>query len=166
MNSRILLPAVTGVLLAFAGTAGAVTKTANFTVSATVAKNCVISANPLNLGTFDGTNDLTQTTTIAVRCTNGTGYTVNLSKGASAVYTARTLSAGGGNTLSYNLYTDATYGTIWGDGTAGTGQKTGTGTGFASATTLTVAGRLLAADNTGNVDVGTYTDTIVASIIY
>jgi len=165
MHSKILVPAVAGVLLTFAGAAGAVTKTANFTVTATVAKNCVISANPLNLGTFDGTNDLTATSTVAVRCTNGTPYTVNLSKGASTVFTARTLTSGT-NTLSYNLYTDTTYANIFGDGSTGTSNRTGTGTGFAAATNLTVAGRLLAADNTGNADAGTYTDTIVASVVY
>ena len=42
----------------------------------------------------------------------------------------------------------------------------GTGTGFAAATNMTVAGRLQASANTGPVDAGNYTDTIVASIVY
>ena len=47
-----------GVLLALAGAAQAATKTDSFQVSATVSKNCVIDAPDLNLGIFDGTNDL------------------------------------------------------------------------------------------------------------
>jgi spore coat protein U-like protein len=160
--------AIAGTMLIAAvttGTAQAATKTASFNVTATVAKNCVISANPLALGTFDGTNDLTATSTVVVRCTNGTAYNVDLSKGASPNYSARTMS-NGTDQLVYNLYTDTTYTNIWGDGSTGTVRVSGTGTGFAAATNLTVAGRLQASANTGPVGAGNYTDTIVASIVY
>lgn len=159
------LAAAIGLALAVAGTAQAATKTASFNVTATVSKNCVITANPLALGTFDGSNDLTATSTIAVRCTSGTPYNVDLSQGGGASFAARRMSNGTDN-LFYNLYTDTSYANIWGDGTASTARVSGTGAGFASATNLTVAGRLLAADNTGPVGAGTYTDTIVASIVY
>lgn len=158
-------PIAAVVLLAVAGGAQAATKTASFNVTATVAKNCVISANPLALGTFDGTNDLAATSTVVVRCTNGTAYNVDLSKGASPDYAARTMS-NGTDQLVYNLYTDTTYTNVWGDGSTGTVRVAGTGTGFAAATNLTVAGRLQAASNTGPVGAGNYTDTIVASIVY
>ena len=42
----------------------------------------------------------------------------------------------------------------------------GTGAGFAAVRNLTVAGRLQASANTGPVGAGSYTDTIVASIVY
>jgi spore coat protein U-like protein len=160
--------AIAGTMLmtaATVGTAQAATKTASFNVTATVSKNCVISANPLALGTFDGTNDLTATSTVLVRCTNGTAYNVDLSKGASPNYSARTMS-NGTDQLVYNLYTDTTYASIWGDGSTGTVRRSGTGAGFAADTTLTVAGRLQASVNTGPVGAGNYTDTIVASIVY
>ena len=168
MFSKTLKLAIAGTMLVTAGavgTAQAATKTASFNVTATVANNCVISANPLALGTFDGTNDLAATSTVVVRCTNGTAYNVDLSTGASTDYAARTMS-NGTTQLVYNLYTDTTYANIWGDGSTGTVRVGGTGTGFAAATNLTVAGRLQASVNTGPVDAGNYSDTIVASIVY
>lgn len=165
MSKRLLIPVAAGMLLAVAGTAGAVQKSTTFQVSATVASNCTISAAGMNLGTFDGTNDLTATSDITVRCTNGTAFDVNLSPGASASFAARSLS-NGTDTLLYNLYTSSGYTTVWGDNTAGTGRLGGTGAGMATARVLTVHGRLLASDNTGPVDVGVYTDTITATVVY
>ena len=46
MSMKIIAPIAAGVLLAMAGAAQAATKTATFKVSATVGKNCVISAAP------------------------------------------------------------------------------------------------------------------------
>ncbi|MFO1406079.1 MAG: spore coat protein U domain-containing protein [Steroidobacteraceae bacterium] len=155
------------VLLAVAGTAGAATKTDTMQVSATVSKNCVITAAPLNLGTFDGTNNLTASADINVRCTTGTTFGVALNTGSSGSYANRTL-VNGTDTLAYNLYTTNAYTTVWGDGTGTTGTRTGTGTGMAAANAqaLTVYGRLLASANTGAVNSGTYTDTITATITY
>jgi spore coat protein U-like protein len=157
-----------GVLLALAGAAQAASKSDSFQVSAQVAKNCVINAPDLDLGIFDGTNNLLSSAAISIRCTAGTNYDVDLSTGSSGAYASRTL-VNGADTLAYNLYTTNTYGTIWGDTTAGTGRPaTGIGTGMAlvNAQTLTVYGRLLAASNAGPVTAGTYTDTIVATITY
>jgi spore coat protein U-like protein len=165
MRKTYLAPIAAGVLLAVAGGAQAATKTASFNVTATVANNCVISANPLALGDFDGTNNLAATSTVVVRCTNGTAYNVDLSSGSSANFAARTMS-NGTDTLVYNLYTDTTYTNVWGDGSTGTVRVPGTGAGFASTRNITVAGRLLASANTGAIGAGTYTDTIVASIVY
>ena len=100
-----------GVLLALAGAAQAATKTDSFTVSATVSKNCVIDAPDLNLGIFDGSNDLAVNSIISVRCTTGTLFNVDLSTGSSANYTTRTL-RNGTDALNYNLYADAAYTTI------------------------------------------------------
>lgn len=165
MRKHVIAPIAAGVLLAVAGTAQAFTKTASFQVSANVVTNCVISATNLNLGTFNGTNDLASTSAITVSCTNGTGYVVDLSTGASADYTARSL-ANGAFRLYYNLYTAGDYATIWGDNSPGTGRLGGTGSGMANQDTLTVHGRLLAADNTGPIDAGAYVDSITATITY
>ena len=162
-----LTPVAAGVLLAFAGAAQAATKTDSFVVSATVAKNCVIDAPDLDLGTFDGTNDLTASSTISVNCTNGTPFSVDLSQGSSSSFAMRTL-VSGADRLNYNLYTTAAYTTVWGDATGGTGHATGTGAGMGVPQTqsLTVFGRLRAVDNTGPIGAGTYNDTIVATITY
>ena len=47
MRKQIIAPLAAGVLLALAGAAQAATKTASFTVNASVGKNCVISAGNL-----------------------------------------------------------------------------------------------------------------------
>jgi spore coat protein U-like protein len=155
-----------GVLLALAGAAQAATKSDSFQVSALVEKNCVISAADMDFGTFDGTNDRTATSDISVSCTDGTTYDVDLSTGSSGDYTQRTLQFGA-DVLNYNLYTDGTFGTIWGDNSPGTGRPgTGTGGGMAVTQTLTVHGELLAADNTHAFGAGTYVDNVVATITY
>ena len=167
MNRKNVALLSAGVLLALAGTAQAATRTASFQVSANVVDNCIISATALNLGTFDGTNNLTASAPITVRCSSGTDYTVDLSTGSSGSYAARTL-VNGAYTLVYNLYTSNTYGTVWGDTTSGTGRISGLGTGMAvgNAFTHNVYGQLLAANNTGAIDAGSYTDNITATITY
>jgi len=154
------------VLLALASSANAATKTDAMQVSATVSKNCVIDAPDLNLGTFDGTNNLQVNSTISVRCTSGTTFNVDLSTGA-GTYANRTMT-NGTDTLVYNLYTTSGYATVWGDGTGTTGRGSGTGAGMAAANaqSLIVYGRLLASANTGAVGAGTYTDNITATVTY
>jgi spore coat protein U-like protein len=154
-----------GVLLALAGAAQAATKNDSFQVSATVSKNCVIDAPDLNLGTFDGSNDLTANSTISVRCTNGTTFNVDLSAGSSANFTNRTL-VSGTDVLNYNLYTTNSYTTVWGDGTGTTGRGSGTGAGMSVAQSLTVYGRLLASNNTAAVPAGSYADSLIATVTY
>jgi spore coat protein U-like protein len=119
----------------------------------------------LNLGTFDGTNDLAANSTISVRCTSGTTYTVDLSAGSSTSYGARTL-VNGTDVLTYNLYTTGTYTTVWGDGTGSTGRGSGTGAGMATSQSLTVYGQLLAINNAGPIAAGSYLDNLVATITY
>jgi spore coat protein U-like protein len=166
MRKQIVAPLAAGVLLALAGAAQAATKTASFTVSATVGKNCTISAANLALGEFVGDNNLTAQSDITVRCTNGTAFSIALDDGVTGTYAGRRMVGPGGNSLVYNLYTDNTYAAVWGDDTGTTDVVGGSGTGMANALTRTVYGRLLAADNVGAVEAGAYSDTIVATITY
>ena len=166
MSKYIVAPIAAGIMLAVAGTAQAVTKQTTFQVSATVTTNCVIGANNMLLGAFDGTNDLASTSDITVRCTNGTAYSIALDDGVTGSYAGRRMVGPGGNSLVYNLYTDNTYAAVWGDDTGTTDVVGGSGTGMANALTRTVYGRLLAADNVGAVEAGAYSDTIVATITY
>jgi len=165
MNKHLIAPLTAGILLALAGAAQAATKTATINVSATVVDNCVISAGALNLGTFDGTNNLSSTSTITVRCSNGTDYTLDLSTGISGSYANRTL-VNGSTSLVYNLYTAGDFQTIWGNGQNSTGRVNDIGEGMGNAITHTVHGRLLASQNQGPIDAGDYTDTITATITY
>jgi spore coat protein U-like protein len=63
--------------------AQAVTTTANMTVSATVAKSCVVTgpAAAVNFGAYDPVSTAQQSAqgTISVRCVRGTGYSIALS---------------------------------------------------------------------------------------
>ena len=165
MNKHLIAPVAAGILLAVAGAAQAATKTATINVSATVVDNCTISAGALNLGTFDGTNNLAASSDITVRCSNGTDYTVDLSPGSSGSYANRTLTSGS-NSLVYNLYTAGDFATVWGNGSGSTGRASDIGEGMGTAITHTVHGRLLASQNQGAIDAGDYTDTITATITY
>ncbi len=166
MRKYAIAPLAAGVLLALAGTADAATKTSNFTVNATVASNCVISSTNLNFGNYDATTALTGSSSVVVRCSNGTIYTVSLSPGSGS-FATRTMK-NGTNNLEYNLYTTNALTTVWGDGTASTGTRGGTGTGLSAARdqTLTVFGSL--PNSTANQDApaGAYTDTITATVTY
>lgn len=168
MSRHIMAPIAAGVLLAMAGAAQAATKTSSFTVSASVGKNCIISAGNLALGEFLGDNDLTAESDIKVRCTSGTDFSIALNPGNTGSFTGRRMVGPGGDFLVYNLYTADTYATVWGDDTGDTDLVGGTGEGMALANELTrtVYGRLRAVDNEGPVEAGDYSDTIVATITY
>lgn len=71
------------------------------------------SSNPLTDNTVDSTATITVTCLLSL-----SSYTIALSPGGSGTYSQRRM-ANGGNTLYYNLYTDAGYSQIWGNGTGG-----------------------------------------------
>lgn len=165
-NSNLML-AVAGALALAAGTAGAATRTTTFGVSATVNPNCLVSAQALNFGGYDGTAAKAATSDITVRCSSGTTYAVGLSAGG-GTFAQRLLSGTGSNKLQYNLYTSLAATTIWGDGSVGTGTVAGTGAGMAiaNAQTHTVFGQL--PDNAFNQGApsGVYNDTITVTVTY
>lgn len=128
-----------------------------------VAPGCGISANPLNFGNYTG-SVLQATSTLQVGCTGGDAYTVSLNAGlgSNATVTARKMTLGTTtNTLKYSLYTSNAYNMVWGDGTSGTSTVSGTGTGAVKS--LTVYGQIPAGQSP---PVGTYTDTIIATLTY
>jgi spore coat protein U-like protein len=163
MSKHVIAPIAAGILLALAGTAHAVTKQSTFQVSATVTENCVISAAPMDLGEFNGTNDLTASSAITVRCTSGTDFNVGLNAGLNGDFTNRVLTGPGGTELLYNLFTDAGRTIVWNDSTNRVG---GLGAGMGTPRALTVYGQLLADLNDGEIDEGEYTDTITATVEY
>lgn len=168
MKKYVIAPIATGVMLALAGAAQAATKNTQFTVSATVASNCLISAADLNLGTFDGTNDLnTAVSNITVRCTTGLPFLVGLSQGLHGNFTNRRLKILGPDldTLVYNLYTDSGRTIVWNETTNRTGGV-GAGMSSGSAVTVPVYGKLLVSENDGLGKAGVYNDTITATITY
>jgi spore coat protein U-like protein len=146
-------------------TCSSLTSSGTFTFSAlaTVAKNCTISADPLVFPAGSVlTTARTANTNIRVTCTNQNAYQISLNGSSSGTVGARRMQrTGGSEAINYQLYQDAAYSQAWGDGTSGTTQASGTGTGVQSA--LTVYGRV-PTQNTPSP--GTYTDTITATVTF
>lgn len=156
-------------LAVYANRADAATPvTGTFQVTATIVSSCTVTGSALNFGnTLDSLSSATPvdaTSTVTVSCSNTTPYTVSLNAGAnaggSANFTNRTMTSGA-QTLGYQLYLDAGHATVWGDGTASSSTKAGTGSG--SAQSLTVYGRL---PSLANIVPGNYSDTVTVTISY
>jgi spore coat protein U-like protein len=151
-----------------AGAAQSATTTTTFAVTATVQSTCSATAATLPFGAYTpGAGALTANSTISVKCTKNTPYTVALNAGSTTggAFTQR-LMASGANTLQYNLYTAATFGTVFGDGTGGTATNAGTGAGVATANTVTVYGQLLDSATNQAAVPGSYSDTITVTVSY
>lgn len=151
-----------------AGVAQAGTATTTFAVTATVTSTCSATAAALAFPNYTpGGGTQTGSTNILVKCTKNSPFTVALNAGATTGGTiTQRLMGSGANTLQYNLYTSAALATVFGDGTAGSSTVPGTGTGIATAVTVTAYGQL--PDNATNQAAvpGAYTDTITVTISY
>ncbi|OKB65844.1 spore coat protein U [Serratia marcescens] len=131
--------AVTCILLPLAGICHADVSTATVGVSATLVKSCVAgttSGGNTTFGTFNfGTvyflNTAIQVTgqanagALQINCNNGTSYTVLLSGGQSGNAASRYLQSAAGARVNYNLYTSASYATVWDNVTGVTQTATG-----------------------------------------
>ena len=94
-------------------------------------------------------------------CTLAAPYNIGLNAGTGtgATVAARKMTSGA-NLLTYSLFQDAAHLVVWGN-TIGTDTVALVGTGLAAATT--VYGRIPALQN---VPVGSYTDTITATVTF
>ena len=134
---------------------------------------CSVSATPVSFGVYDPFSSSPSDTsgTITVSCTGLVvsvlvSYDILLNKGIHASSFLPRQMASGVNTLDYNLYTDSTRTTVWGDGTGGTsivtdGYLLGL---FTVNRDYTVYGRI-PASQTG-VHTGDYSDTITVTVNY
>ena len=164
---KILTATMAATALAAAGSASAATATTTFGVTATVLKTCSVAAAALGFGNYTpGSGALAANTTVNVKCTKGTTFTVALNGGTTAGGTiTQRLMTNGTDTLQYNLYTTAAFATLFGDGTTGVTMP-GTGTGIATAVALTVFGSLPDNATNQNVSTGAYADTINVTVTY
>jgi spore coat protein U-like protein len=160
---------VTMLLLGVAGMAMASgTDTAELTVSASITSNCTISTTALEFGAYDyieanNSSALNGTGGVSTTCTTGAAVTITLGKGANDTtgtdaVPVRNMKSGE-NLLAYFLYSDSDRTTVWGN-TEGSGVAD-TGTGAASA--KTIYGKVTGGQNK---PVGTYTDTVVATVTF
>ena len=157
-TQRALLAA--GLMAATAG-AFAATTTTTFQVTANVAAQCNVSAVNLAFGAVDPLGgNVDQTTTVTVRCTKNSAYTVGLNAGTTTGATiAQRLMANGSETMQYNLFTDAARSIIWGNSAVAPTWVSGTGAGLGTAQVLTVFGRVPTGQT--NLAVGSYTETAI-----
>lgn len=121
------------------------------------AATCSLSVQGVSFGSYDTFSNaaLDSTGDIGVSCDVSTPYTIALSPGGGS-YALRVMSSGA-HTLNYNLYTDATRTTVWGDGTGGTATVGGS----AASANYTVYGRISASQNAY---VGSYSDIITVTL--
>ena len=136
--------------------------------------SCSVSAPNVSFGSYDvfAGSPITSTTTISVTCTltgNGTesfDYAIALSPGFSNSFVQRTMTSGA-NALGYNLYSNSTRTTVWGDGSGAAPTVSGTMTLKKSAPTHTdsptVYGSVPALQDVG---VGAYADNITIIVTY
>lgn len=138
------------------------TTSTTFNVTANVIAACSVSATDLNFGSYT-LAELDGQSTITVTCTNGAPYSVALDvgTGSGATFDNRFMTSGA-NTLEYNLYTENTRTTIWGDGT-GPSTLSDNHTGSGIAQNLTVYGRVPAGQTSIS---GAYADIITATVTY
>ncbi len=166
---KVLMMSAAVAALAAAGPASAINATTSFQVTATVQKVCSVTAAALGFGNYTpGAGAVTGNTTLNVKCTKGTIFTVALDKGTTTGGTIaqRLMTAGGADTLQYNLYTTAGFASIFGDGLTGGVTQAGTGTGLATNVAFTVFGNLPDSAANQAVTPATYTDTIGVTVAY
>jgi spore coat protein U-like protein len=151
-----------------AGVANSATTSTTFAVTETVQATCSATATTLAFSAYTpGAGAKANNSTISVRCTKNTPYTISLNGGTTSGGTiAQRLMASGANTLQYNLFTTAAFSQIFGDGSGSSKTVTGTGAGVATATAVTVFGQLPdSVANQASVP-GSYTDTITVTVTY
>ena len=95
----------------------------------------------------------------------GVSVTVALSQGSSGSYAARTLRRAPSSVLQYNLYTNASRTTVWGNGSGGTGTMGDSmGAWFQpNSRTFTIHGRVPAGQDPA---LGLHTDTITVTVTF
>ena len=139
---------------------------ANFVASAGVGADCTLAIPDVNFGTVSSlANAIDTSTNATVTCTTGAPWTLSLNAGSTPgnTYAQRYMSPGGSGPgiVQYQIYRDAGPANIWGNGTAGTVTRTGTGTGIAQDIPI-----YLRVPAQGAHAEGTYRDTVTATLTF
>ena len=137
---------------------------ASLNVSASVSKNCTITTAPVTFGAYDpvaanATAPLDATGTVTITCTKGAAAKVGLGAGGNAQGTVRRMLGGTAAYLTYELYKDSSHASVWGD-TIDTALDV-TAAPSRLPRDFAVYGRIPA---TQDATVGSYTDTVVATV--
>lgn len=135
----------------------------NIGVSLTIVDQCTITTPTLSFGTHGVLEtELTTSGTITVECTKGTPYAIALDagQGGDGTVAHRAMSDGGSNAISYQLYSDADS-AVWGDDFGNTTVGNAAATGDAEPHTVYAKVPVQT-----SAPVGTYSDTVLATIWY
>jgi spore coat protein U-like protein len=129
--------------------------------------SCTVTVSGIDFGTYTPlqSSALDINGSIKIACTGIMGnnsVTIDLSTGTSNSYVTRTL-VSGTSTLSYNLYLDAGYAQVWGNGTGGTGEGSRAITNGHPSATLAIYGAVAAGQDPVP---GSYADMIQVSVNY
>lgn len=129
-------------------------------VEASFENTCSVSATDLDFGQVVPTQAINAVSTVRVQCPANTAWKVGLDNGLNYNAGLRRMT-GGGNTITYELYRDATRTQEWGntDGAMNSGTTDNAG----SAVNLTVYGKVSAQPDT---PAGQYSDTVVVTLYY
>lgn len=121
---------------------------------------CSITTTPVSFGIYNvyAASNPGSTGQITVNCNpSTTSYVVALNGGLSGTISQRKLKrAAGSDNLLYNLYTDASRTTIWGDG-----SNNGVTVSSSSSTPLPVYGAIIPLQD---ISTGTYTDSVAVTV--
>ena len=142
----------------------AATATANLSVTASVAATCTISTTDVAFGAYDPvvTNLVAPkdgTGKVTVACTKGSIPAVGLGLGLNPLVSARRMLGASGDFLTYELYQPADFTTVWGN--SGAARYTPALAPGRAGQAYTVNGRIVGGQD---VAVGTYADTVVATV--
>jgi len=158
-----------------AGSAGCARRTASLLIALALllpgiasALNCSFTLTPMSFGMYTpaGTSPLDAVSNITVRCVAQPGtYAVSIGPGLSGNQLMRTLSAGGGNFLNYNLYRDPARTQIWGDGTPPSFVVTGarTSVGRPTINVHPLYGRVFSGQTPNP---GSYADNLLVTVLF
>ena len=137
------------------------------------AASCTVNATAVSFGTYDPTSGgpLDTTGTVSVTCSSSAvpeqvRYEIRFSTGQIGSYNPRAMT-NGTSQLNYNLYEDAARSSVLGDGTGSTEVITEkynlTPPNPSRTISYTAYGRTFAGQN---VSVGSYQDTITATVVF
>jgi spore coat protein U-like protein len=123
-----------------------------------------VTAPTLDFGTYLPSSSSTSNVTVSITCPSGgtvPPLTFTMGKGGSGTYSSRQLS-NGAHLLNYNIYRQAAFTSVYGDGSGGSVNASYPG---GSATTVTTIGYGMIPANQ-YAAAGIYSDSIVLTIIY
>lgn len=133
--------------------------------------SCTVSADTISFGAYVPTagGDINVAADISVTCKAFVlgiiSYEIHLGSGLHGTVASRKMS-NGDSLLAYNIYNNAGRTVIWGDGEDGTGIKGDSyllALGASRTETVSMYGKLTGGQN---VSAGSYSDTIIATVVY